>query len=264
MSQIQKHTFAICAYKDSPYLEKCIKSIKKQTAKSKVILCTSTPSEYISELAKKYDIPVYIRKGASDIKEDWNFAYDCADTDYVTIAHQDDIYHPDYAHDILKSIEKSRKQVIIAITDYLPLKEKCKNGRDINSILRRLLRMPLKLQFLSDKRWIKKRMLSLGNSICCPTVMYNKAILGAGIFTSELKFNIDWDTFLKLACQTGRFLYVDKPLLMYRIHNDATTMSFIENQGRYAEDVIMFKKFWPDWFVKFIMKLYVKAYDTYR
>ena len=28
------HTFAICAYKDSPYLDACIHSLKRQSAKS--------------------------------------------------------------------------------------------------------------------------------------------------------------------------------------------------------------------------------------
>ena len=29
-----KHTFVICAYKESPYLEECIKSLKHQKTKS--------------------------------------------------------------------------------------------------------------------------------------------------------------------------------------------------------------------------------------
>lgn len=39
-----KHVFAICAYKDSPYLESCIRSLAGQRVKSPVILCTSTPA----------------------------------------------------------------------------------------------------------------------------------------------------------------------------------------------------------------------------
>ena len=37
-----------------------------------------------------------IREGKSDIKDDWNYAYNLASTDYVTVAHQDDVYHKDY------------------------------------------------------------------------------------------------------------------------------------------------------------------------
>ena len=53
-----KHVFAICAYKDSPYLERCIRSLKAQTVPSHIIICTSTPSSYIDRLAWKYGLQV--------------------------------------------------------------------------------------------------------------------------------------------------------------------------------------------------------------
>ena len=43
-----KHVFAVCAYKDSPYLEQCIRSLKAQTVPSHIIICTSTPSSYMT------------------------------------------------------------------------------------------------------------------------------------------------------------------------------------------------------------------------
>lgn len=47
-----KHVFSICAYKDSPYLERCIRSLKGQTWSSHIIICTSTPSRYILHIFK--------------------------------------------------------------------------------------------------------------------------------------------------------------------------------------------------------------------
>lgn len=67
------HTFAVCAYKESPYLESCIKSLVNQKVKSNIIVCTSTPCEFIENMAKKYDLPYYVREGKSDICDDWNF-----------------------------------------------------------------------------------------------------------------------------------------------------------------------------------------------
>ena len=55
-----KHVFAVCAYKDSPYLEQCIRSLKAQTVPSHIIICTSTPSSYIDRLAWKYGLQVYV------------------------------------------------------------------------------------------------------------------------------------------------------------------------------------------------------------
>ena len=45
--KMNDHTFAICAYKESPYLEECIKSLKNQTIKSNILIATSTPNDYI-------------------------------------------------------------------------------------------------------------------------------------------------------------------------------------------------------------------------
>ena len=44
----REHIFAICAYKESPYLEECILSLEKQTRKSSIIMVTSTPNKYIA------------------------------------------------------------------------------------------------------------------------------------------------------------------------------------------------------------------------
>ena len=78
-----------------------------------------------------------------------------------------------------------------------------------------------------------------------------------------MKYNIDWDTFLKLAYEKGVFAYTDKPLTYYRIHDEATSKEFITDNRREEDDRYMFRKFWPDWIVNIIMHFYKKAYDTY-
>ncbi len=76
------HTYAICAYKDSPWLEECIRSLKRQSVPSEIILCTSTPSKYIQAMAEIFGLPLYVRDGESDIQADWNFAYSKAKQDW--------------------------------------------------------------------------------------------------------------------------------------------------------------------------------------
>lgn len=255
------HCFAICAYKDSPYLENCIRSIVNQSVPSKAILATSTPSPYIENLAKKYGILYFVREGASDIQDDWNFAYNHADADYVTVAHQDDEYEREYVAELMRAA-KRYSDISLFITDYLPIKDG-KVGSDINSRIKRILRMPLKVARWADKRMVKKRILCLGNCICCPSVTYNKKMLGETIFTSEYKYNLDWDTFYKYACRDGRFYYVDKPLTHFRVHDGATSKQFIEDHRRIKDDISMFEKFWPGFVVRVIMLFYKLSYRTY-
>lgn len=82
--------------KNSPWLEECIRSLKRQSVPSEIILCTSTPSKYIQAMAEIFGLPLYVRDGESDIQADWNFAYSKAKTRLVTVAHQDDCYHKNY------------------------------------------------------------------------------------------------------------------------------------------------------------------------
>ena len=49
-------TIVICAYKECQYLESCIRSLKRQTIKTNIMISTSTPNEFISQLAKKVSI----------------------------------------------------------------------------------------------------------------------------------------------------------------------------------------------------------------
>ena len=56
MDEFKNHTFVICAYKESPYLEACIRSLKKQTVASAICLATSTPSDYLKNICEKYDM----------------------------------------------------------------------------------------------------------------------------------------------------------------------------------------------------------------
>lgn len=105
---LKDHTFAVCAYKESEYLEECILSIKRQNVKSNIIMSTSTPNNHIKLLAEKYDIPLYINNGKGDMVDNWNFAYRQCKTQLITIVHQDDIYDENYSNEMLKSINRSK------------------------------------------------------------------------------------------------------------------------------------------------------------
>lgn len=168
-----KHTFAICAYKESSFLEECIKSLKNQSIESEIFIITSTPNSYIDRTAEKYGIPVYVNTGEAGIVQDWNFAYKKAQTEFVTITHQDDVYFEKYAEHVVREFEKSSKPLIF-FTDYAEMR----NGEKVtdNRLLRikRLLLLPLKVKVFRKSRFVRRRILSLGSPICCPSVAFAK------------------------------------------------------------------------------------------
>ena len=256
------HTFAVCAYKESPYLEECIRSLVNQKEKTNIIVCTSTPNSYIEALVEKYQLPYFVREGQSDICDDWNFAVASTQTDYVTIAHQDDIYSKNYYKELSKHIPDD--EMSLYMTDYMPLKNGCPDAKDVSRMVKRFLLLPMKIKVFRNLKVMKLAVLAFGNSICCPSITYNKSRLGEKIFDSELKYCIDWDTSLKFAKQKGRFVYVDKPLMYYRLHDGSTSKACMEDQRKVNEDIIMFSKFWPKPIVKLIMLFYKKSYSAYN
>ncbi|MBO4293596.1 MAG: glycosyltransferase family 2 protein [Clostridia bacterium] len=259
MKEYKNHTFVVTAYKESKYLEECIKSLKNQTVTSNIIMSTSTPNDYIKGLAQKYEIELYINTGERGIGQDWNFGISNVKTDYVTVAHQDDIYKPNYLEEIVNYLEKG-KDFVIAFTDYREIK----NGEEIpltkNLKIKKILLFPLR--FFKKSKFIKRRTLSLGSPICCPSVTVNKKITGENPYKTELKCDLDWDTWDKMAKYKANFLYIHKELMCHRIHEESETSNLIENNIRLEEDLLMLKRYWPGPIAKFIMKFYKKAVKT--
>ena len=107
------HTFVVCAYKTSEYLEECIESLINQTVKSNIIISTSTPNSHIENIAKKYNLELSINPVSKGIGPDWNYAVSLAKTNFVTLAHQDDIYDKDYTKNVLEAIRKNNDIIMI-------------------------------------------------------------------------------------------------------------------------------------------------------
>lgn len=256
------HTFAVCAYGDSPYLETCLRSLRGQTVDSDIILCTSTPSDYIMNLAEQYQVPMYIRKGRPNIRDDWNFACERASGRYVTIAHQDDVYHKRYAEQ-LKRFAERWPDMILFTTDYITIRHGKLAKRGAVERIKKVLRFPLRFPSMCGNRWVKQAALMLGNPICCPSCAYHKAVLPQPLFRSDYKFALDWELLLDLAGHKGRFVCVEQPLICYRVHEAAATKTCIEDQSRRREETEVFSRLWPAPLVRLIMRCYQKSYDSY-
>lgn len=252
-----EHTFAICAYKESEYLEECIQSLKNQTIPTNIILITSTPNEYIKVLCEKYNIDMYINDGEHGITQDWNFAYSKADSGFVTIAHQDDVYASEYVENLFDCI-KDVKNPIMFFTDYGELRE----GKKVynNKLLRikRVMLFPLRFRMLWNSKFVRRRILSLGSPICCPSVTYVKKNCPEIIFKSGFRSDEDWEAWEMLSKRKGAFVYCRKPLTLHRIHEESETSKILGDNARAKEDYIMFCKFWP----KFIARILTKIYGT--
>lgn len=247
------HTFTVLAYKESPYLEDCIKSVIHQHHPSKVVIATSTPNQYIKDLAKKYDLELKVNHGKTGIGADFDFALDAGGADLVTVAHQDDIYDPDYSKKIVEAFQKHPESLII-FPDYYELR----NGERVekNTLLRikRFLLLPLRLS-TGKSKFTKRLSLRFGDPICCPAVTVNMKKVQTPLFDNHMKNNVDWHAWEVLSRQPGNFTFIDQKLMGHRIHTESATTENIQNHTRAEEDFQILKRFWPEWIARKIAKL---------
>lgn len=242
MKNFDNHTFVVCAYGESPYLSDCLDSLLSQTVKSRILIATATPNAFIRETAARYGFPLYEAEKHEGIGQDWNFAMSCTETDYVTVAHQDDIYLPDYVKEITKHIDESKRQLLF-FTNYNEFTGERLIDKTRNLKIKRMLTAPLKL--FPSSRFYRRRMLSLGNVIGCPSVTFNTKLTGRTPFVCKMDNDLDWDTWEHFSKEKGQFVYISRVLMHHRIHEGSGTTAAIKSGLRQKEDYLMMCKFWP-------------------
>ena len=253
------HSFVVCAYKDSDYLSALIDSLLAQTIQSKILVATSTPTDSIFETAAKYGLEVFVNPVSEGIGADWNFAYSLADTDYVTLAHQDDIYEPLYTEKIFSAISKA-KNPVIAYTNYFEIRPDARVTDNRLLKIKTLMNKPIGA--FPKSRFVRNRVFSMGCPISCPSVTYNKKRFPDFAFVCYMKTDMDWEAWYRLAKEQGEFLYIRDRLLGHRIHEESGTSDGIASGARTAEDLEMYKKYWPDGIARFLNRLYSKGLES--
>lgn len=262
---MQEHCFVIPAYKNSPYLESCIQSLLNQTVKSDIVLTTSTPSNFIEELAKKYSLSYFVTDAPSGIASDWNFALSKATTKLATVAHQDDIYAPTYTETIINGInQRKHETILIAFTNYADLVNNEIRGFSLNALIKSILLLPFSFSKSLKSQFFKKSVLLFGDPICCPAVTINLNAVAKFNFSTAYTCALDWYAWFELAKQNGSFLYLNKKLLMHRIHLDSETTNQISNGKRQQEELQIFELMWGKKIAKLISKIYAISHKDNR
>lgn len=255
-------TFAICAYKDSPYLEEAVLSARSQTVPVEILIATSTPSEYIRGIAEKYNIRCCENPRKEGIAADWSYAIAQVRTPYAAILHQDDVYFPEYAEKVTAAMEKAG-DALIAFTDYADLMSDRKyHPHRFYLWIKRFLLWAFYLKNIHRTGLMKRSALIFGNAICCPAVSYNVARLEKIEFDTSFTVNLDWAKWLSLSKLKGAFVFVPRILMAHRIDDSQETASAIADNRRYNEDLRIFESIWGAGIARQLMRFYKKAYDS--
>lgn len=246
------HTFVIPAYKESPFIEQCIQSLLTQSAKSKIIITTSTPTDYTNNIAKKYSLPYYINN-KNGIAADWNFALSKVSTPLATIAHQDDIYGPTYADNVTKA---TNNKTLITFTGYYDWVNDQPRRKSLNYFVKKALLLPFLFKKEIKSCYFKKLVLRFGDPICCPAVTYNLEALSDFSFSPDFTVALDWYAWYQLANRKGSFVYINKNLVSHRIHEESETTAKLSDGIRKQEELQMFRMMWGKRMAAFISWVY--------
>lgn len=243
-------------------MEECIQSVLSQEAtKSDVYIATSTPSEWIDNVARAYDLPVFVNQGEHGIGPDWCFAYEQASTPLVTIAHQDDVYCAGYAADAIARMDKMPNSLIY-FCNYGELRGNKAVTGGLNLRIKRALLLPLRSKRASYTKAAKRFPIAFGNAICCPAVCYNKELLPTVPFNTSMRNALDWDCWERLSQQDGAFCYSPYVGMYHRIHEESATSENIQDNTRSSEDLQMLQRFWPRPIANFINRFYAHGMDS--
>jgi glycosyltransferase involved in cell wall biosynthesis len=256
------HTFALLAYGDSPHLQESLESLLNQTVKSAIIIVTSTPSDYLNGIASVYGLPLFQAPSGQGITHDWNFALDLVRTKYATLAHQDDVYLPQYTEHCLQALSHY-PDALIGHTDYTELfNGKERDGTLLLKTKRLIHRFFMPFQSHLYTRFAKQWYLSFGSPICTPSVFFHLDNLAGFRFSDRFSINMDWDAWKHLAEREGRFVYVRHKLMRHRIHADSETSKGLYDKRRHREDLQMFYASWPAPVARLLSLLYSLSYRS--
>lgn len=261
-SSDELHTFVVPAYGQSPHLRECLESLRSQTCPSAIVVTSSTPYEGLQQLVGECGAQLALHSPNAGIGRDWNFALSQVRTPWATIAHQDDIYLPTFAEKTMVQARAHREATLV-LTGYGELLGQCRRTATPMLWIKRVL---LELGFLGRESIAasaaKQRLLCFGSAIPCPSVSLNLAALGGFRFREDLRVNLDWDAWLRLAQAEGAFAYARECLMLHRIHATSETSAAIRQGVRAAEDRVMFESMWPQPIARWLAHAYTLSYES--
>lgn len=262
MEPAPDHSFVVPAYGRSPHLADCLASLKAQTLSgSEIVVSTSTPSEELEALAARFGARYFAHAPNAGIGRDWNMARAQARRRWVTVAHQDDLYLPGFVAETMRAVEAAPDASLV-LTEYVELLGESERPRTPMLRIKRLL---LELGFLG-RRCVRReadklRLLRFGCPIACPSVT-----LGPGAadlaFREDLKVDLDWEAWIRLARRPGAFCFVRSRLMAHRIHEASETSAGVRGGVRAREDAAMFASLWPAPIAALLARAYAHSYEA--
>lgn len=232
-------TIFLPCYNSRDTLPKTIISIQKQTLQNfYVVMIDNNSNDDSVEVFKqftnndnRFECKCYTE--TLSLGGNFNRCLENLSTNFYTIMHTDDEYHPKYLEEMLVAMKK-HPEANIAYCNASIINSDSKKIFSIKSFIKNATTKSFKYKIYSGYSglvWISEY-----NKIIAPTVIYHKSVLiFPGEFNSLLKFTLDWEYYFRILKEDGYILHVNQNLFNYRIHNKQQTKKLIISMDKYHE-----------------------------
>lgn len=231
-------TIAIPFYRGQVYLRLAVESVLRQTSPDwRLIVCDDGPESGTAELVASFNDPrvSYLKNERNlGMAGNWNRCLDAADTDLVSLLHNDDELLPDY----VAEMRAAGRQFPDAAAFYCRAKVIDAAGRETFSLVDHVKRY---LQPRTDGPLVlhgKSAIEALmhGDFIMCPTVCYRRSRLPAGRFDGRWRQVLDLDFFTRILLAGGTMVGLPAVAYAYRRHAENATAQQTESLLRFEEE----------------------------
>lgn len=233
----QRVSVIIPCWNGERHLAETIRSLQSQTVQDfDLVLLDDASTDSSVGIAEELagDRIRIVRNATSlGLARNWNKAMDLAETEYVALAHQDDLYHPAWLETLLAHLEDHP----LAGFAHCRARTIDEEGHTNDSAIE-----TYKLRFWQDVDTMDRgdvyRRLYHGNFICCPSILYRlEAHRRAGGFSEDLSFCADWDFSFRVLLAGMEIQAVPETLISYRRHRSNATRDQVASLNRYREEI---------------------------
>lgn len=229
-------TVAVPTYNGATYLREMLQSIQTQTHEDFRVICIDDASSDDSvAIAESLNVTVQRNPKRLGLAANWNRAIELArDSEYLVIAHQDDVYAPDFLARTAALLDE-RGEAFIAHTQARYIDHA---GRPFDTPASRYKETFWPKGETYERRGHEElRALLRGNYIICPAVMFRReAMEKIGPFNTRYAFVTDWEYWMRGVRAGFAVAGIAQKLLGWRRHDSTATAGEAVSLRRFEEE----------------------------
>lgn len=232
-------TFAIPFYAGIPFLALALRSIVAQDDGNwQALVCDDGPEQGVESIVKSFgDARVRYYKNPTNLGMAGNFnrCIDLAETDLVTLLHNDDELMPSYCRTLRAAALRHPEAAALFCRAEI-IDSASEPVFSIPDVVKDVLINPAPRAeiLLAGEPGIHA--LLRGNFIVAPTLCFRKSVLGTRRFHPDYRFVLDWDLTTKLVLDGETLVGIPERCYRYRRHDEAATSKYTRTQLRFREE----------------------------